>query len=177
MLRSSLIARLALLIAMGAVLHWIENAFLVPIPVPGARLGLANALTLYALYAWGLSHGIYVAAGRAFLGALIGGTLGTPASVMSFSGALTAALAMHLTLQLPVGPVGASIVGALSHNMAQLFVFALITMYAGVFTYAPYLILLAIPAGFITGIVAIQLLKYRGSIDQARNQLPSLEED
>ncbi len=176
MLRSSRIARLALLIAMGAVLHWIENAFPIPIPVPGARLGLANVLTLYALCAWGLTEGTYVAAGRAFLGALIGGTLGTPASIMSLSGAVVAAVAMHLILLLPVGLVGTSIVGALSHNMTQLSVFALMTLYPGVFVYAPYLILLAIPAGLVTGVIAVHLLKYRGSIDAVRARLHSSEE-
>ncbi|MFO8059815.1 MAG: Gx transporter family protein [Bacillota bacterium] len=161
------LTRLALLIAVGAVLHWLEAAVPAPVPVPGAKLGLANIVTLYAIVAWGLSSGLYVAAGRALLGSLVGGTFGTIAFAMSLSGAVTAALVMGLLLRLPLGPAGLSMMGALTHNMTQLAVFALVTRYAGVFVYTPYLILLALPAGLVTGLVALFFLKRSGYIAAA----------
>ena len=161
------LTRLALLIAVGAVLHWLEGAVPAPIPIPGAKLGLANIVTLYATVVWGLSGGLYVAGGRSVLGSLIGGTFGTVGFAMSFSGAVVAAIVMWLILKLPVGPVGVSIMGALAHNMMQLVVFALITRYMGVFFYAPYLIMLALPAGLITGLVAIFFLRRSGHIAAA----------
>lgn len=161
------ITRLALLIAMGAALHWIEGLLPVPLPIPGARLGLANVVTLYTIMMWGFGDGITVAAGRALLGSLLGGTFGTPAFAMSFTGATAATVAMHLILRFPVGPVGASIVGAAIHNMAQLTVFAVMTAYVGVFVYTPYLLALALPAGFITGLVAAHLLARSTTIESS----------
>lgn len=161
------VTRLALLIAVGAVLHWLEATVPAPIPVPGAKLGLANIVTLYAIVVWGFSGGLYVAAGRSVLGSLIGGTFGTVGFAMSFFGAVVSAAVMWLMFKLPVGPLGVSIVGALAHNMTQLTVFALITRYAGVFFYTPYLVLLALPAGLTTGLIAIFFLRRSGHIDAA----------
>ncbi len=156
--RTARMTRLALLIAAGGALHWIEAMFAVPVAVPGAKLGLANVVTLYAVIMWGLSDGLYVAVGRALFGSLLGGTFGTPAFAMSLSGGLVAACVMAAFYFVAgAGAVGASVAGAVSHNLTQLGVFALITRYAGVFVYSPYLILLAIPAGILTGLAASYL--------------------
>ncbi len=167
LLDSYRITRLALLIAMGAALHWVEGLLPVPLPIPGAKLGLANVVTLYTIVMWGLGDGLTVAAGRALLGSLLGGTFGTPAFAMSFTAAVAATVAMHLILRFPVGPVGASIAGAAVHNMAQLTVFSVMTAYAGVFVYTPYLLALALPAGFITGLTAAHLLARAGTIESS----------
>ena len=155
MSKTTSMTRLALLIAVGGAIHWVERMVGVPFPVPGAKLGLANVVTLYCIIMWGGSKGVYVAVGRTIFGSLLGGTFGTPAFAMSLSGGVAAALVMSAAyFLLPVGAVGASMSGAVTHNLTQLAVFALITRYPGVFVYSPYLILLAIPSGLVTGLIA-----------------------
>ncbi len=152
------ISRLALFIAMGAILHWIEGTLPAPIPVPGARLGLANLITLLAVLLWGTRDALIVAGGRAILGSLLGGTFGTLTFFMSFSGAFFAALVMAIVGHGPVGPVGLSVIGAAMHNITQLSVFYLVTAHVGVWAYLPPLLLLAVPAGAATGLAGAYLL-------------------
>lgn len=158
--RTTRMTRLALLIAAGGALHWIESMFAAPFAIPGAKMGLANVVTLYAVIMWGFSDGIYVAVGRTLFGSLLGGTFATPAFAMSLSGGLIAACVMAAVYFLAgAGAVGTSVAGAVSHNLTQLAVFAVITRYAGVFVYSPYLILMAIPAGLLTGLTASYLAR------------------
>ncbi len=152
------LSRLALFIAMGAILHWVEGTLPAPIPVPGAKLGLANLITLLAVVLWGTRDAVIVAAGRAMLGSLLGGTFGTLAFFMSFGGAISAALVMSLASMSPMGPVGLSVIGAATHNVAQLFIFYGVTGYSGVWMYLPPLLGLAAPAGAATGAAGGYLL-------------------
>ncbi len=151
------IARLAVFIAIGAVLHWVESLLPAPLPIPGAKLGMANLITLLAVTRWGLADGFYVAAGRALLGSLLGGTFGTLTFAMSTSGSVTAALAMGAMTLLPLSLIGISVIGALTHNVIQLGVFFLVTGYAGVWVYLPYLIVLALPSGIAIGVLGLYL--------------------
>ncbi len=143
---------------MGAILHWIEGTLPAPIPIPGARLGVANLITLLAVVMWGTRDALIVAAGRAVLGSLLGGTFGTLTFAMSSGGAIGAALVMSLAALGPIGPVGLSVLGAATHNVSQLSIFYLVTRYAGVWIYLPPLLALAVPAGAATGVAGAYLL-------------------
>ncbi|MFP4200242.1 MAG: Gx transporter family protein [Bacillota bacterium] len=152
------LSRLALFIAMGAILHWVEGTLPAPVPIPGAKLGLANLITLLAVVMWGVRDALVVAVGRALLGSLLGGTFGTLAFFMSTGGAVSAALIMSLASLSPIGPVGLSVIGAATHNVAQLFIFYGVTGYPGVWIYLPPLLGLAAPAGAATGTAGGYLL-------------------
>ncbi len=152
------LTRLALFIAMGAILHWVEGTLPAPVPIPGARLGVANLVTLLAVLTWGARDAIIVAAGRAVLGSLLGGTFGTLTFLMSSGGAVGAALLMSLGSLTPMGPVGLSVLGAATHNIAQLSIFYFVTDYPGVWVYLPPLLGLAVPAGAATGVAGGYLL-------------------
>lgn len=147
------LTRLALLVAVALALHAVEAA-LPALPVPGARLGLANLATLIALVVLGSRAAITVAVVRSILGSAIVGTFLAPAFFMSLSGALVSAIVMAISYRL--GPrfslVGVSLAGALAHNMAQLAVAVVLIGY-GVMAYAPYLIVFALPAGAVTGVL------------------------
>jgi heptaprenyl diphosphate synthase len=64
---------LSLLVALGTVLHVVEGMLLVPLPLPGVKLGLANIVTLFALHLYGFRAGMAVAMARVFLGSLLSG--------------------------------------------------------------------------------------------------------
>lgn len=146
-----------ILAAMGIILHFVESLLPAIAPVPGAKLGLANIITLMALVVLGIKGGGQVLFLRIFLGSLMAGTFLTLPFYLSLSGGVMAFLGMSTGLYLGrdrFSLVGVSILGALSHNLGQLGAVAIIIGNLGVFYYLPYLALLAIPTGFVVGMGA-----------------------
>lgn len=152
---------LALLIAMASVLHVVESWLPLPLPVPGIKLGLANIVSLIVIVMFGWRDAIYVAIVRVFLVSLFGGIFFGPAFAMSVSGAIGSTLVMayvyrhwHPGFSL----IGISIIGATIHNVVQIAVAALLVSSVTLLWYLPYLILVALPTGFVTGMTTIYFI-------------------
>ncbi|HHT27769.1 MAG TPA: hypothetical protein GXZ82_11030 [Firmicutes bacterium] len=153
-------ARLGLLLALATVLYVVE-AQLPLLPLPGARLGLANLVTLLALYGWGLREAFQIALLRQVLGGMFTGTLLGMPFFFGLAGAVSSTLVMALLLTLGRGrthPVLVSIWGAIAHNMAQLGVAYLFIQQRAVLAYLPFLLYLALPSGAVIGYLAKVLL-------------------
>ncbi|HWR07982.1 Gx transporter family protein [Sporomusa sp.] len=145
----------ALLVAMAATLHVIEGWLPVPMPVPGAKLGLANTISLVALVIFGWQEAIYIAVTRVLIGSLFGGALFGPSFIMSMGGALISIIVMtHIYNHYGhiFSLVGVSVAGAVAHNIAQVALAAIIVYSPGLLWYVPYLLLFAIPTGLFTGL-------------------------
>ena len=143
-------AVLGLLCAMAVALSFLEG--LLPVlPVPGAKLGLSNIVTMYALSVMGLPAALAVAAVKGLFALLRGGT----ACLMSLAGGLLSTLLMAAVLPLAgraLTFVGIGVVGAVGHNAAQLGV-AMVIMDPSLIYYGPWLLLMALLAGVLTGTV------------------------
>lgn len=152
---------LSLFVAMAAVLHVVETWIPIPLPVPGAKLGLANIIAVLTIALYGWRAALSVAVLRVLLGSLLGGTLLGPAFAMSLCGALLSTGIMaygYRHWQPRFSIVGISVIGAATHNLAQIVVAALLVVSPGLLWYLPYLLLFAIPTGLGTGLVACYLL-------------------
>ncbi|MGE5554024.1 MAG: Gx transporter family protein [Betaproteobacteria bacterium] len=163
------LSRLAMLLALGIVLYLVEGLFFGPLPVPGAKLGLANIVTLLALLAYGWRWAFLLAVLRVTLGSLLSGAFFSLGFMLALSGATAATLVMAGGRRLAgerLSPVGVSVLGALSHNLAQLAVFALWARHAGVFYYLPPLLLLAVPTGLLTGLAGAYLWQRWPELDR-----------
>lgn len=162
-LRMQKMVRLSLLVAGAAVLHVVESWIPVPLPIPGARLGLANTVTLAVVLAYGLKEAIALAVLRALLGSLLGGTFLTVGFFLSFSGAVTSAAAMgalESAVGKRIGATGLSLAGAVTHNVTQLIVASLMISHFGLFVYLPYLLFFAIPTGYFVGLLGGLLYRH-----------------
>lgn len=153
---------LALLVAIGLVLHLVENALPNPFVLPGAKLGLANIVTLLGLVLFGFRDGMIIAFLRVMLGNLLGGTLFSIPFFLSFAGGIFSACVMGLSLILLkkewISVIGVSLLGAASHNLAQLIVASVIMNQIGIlFVYMPYLMTVAMLTGFFIGLASIFL--------------------
>ena len=149
--------RIALLSAYAIALHGFES--LLPSPIPWLRLGLANIITLVALYLYGFRVAMMVTLIRVTLSSLFTGTFLGPGFMLSLGGGVTSTLAMGYVLSLVprlFSPVGLSVIGALFHNMAQLLLaYVLIIQRLGaVLLISPFIILLGVVTGTVNGIVA-----------------------
>lgn len=143
----------AVLVSLAACLHALEG-LLPPLPVPGARLGLANLVTTVTLYALGPAHALAVAAGRSLLGSLLSGKFLGLGFAMSLAGATVSALAMAVARAfLGARPVPTSTAGGLVHNLTQAGV-AYLAIGPGILPYLPGLVVLGLLAGWVTGRLA-----------------------
>ncbi|MFQ5866606.1 MAG: Gx transporter family protein [bacterium] len=155
---------ISVLIALASTLQIVESLF--PHPLPWLRLGLANMITLTSLVIFGYAIAVQVAVLRTILSSFLLGTFFTPGFFLSFSGALMSALVMggiyslgrvakgNPSRRYPFGfsIIGVSILGAVTHNVTQLFVaYFFLIRHRGVFLILPFLIVAAVITGFITG--------------------------
>ena len=84
----------AVLTAMALALSYLESGFplSLAIPIPGVKLGLANIVTVFALYALGPGQALLILLARCFLGAVFAGNMN--ALIFSLLGGVTAMLVM-----------------------------------------------------------------------------------
>lgn len=159
------IRRLAALVAAASVLQVAES--LLPHPLPGVRLGLANVMTLVAMVGLGAQAAIALTVVRTLVSAILLGTLFAPAFWLSFAGgfASTSVMAgLYLwSRRFPAvgfGLVGISVAGAVTHIMVQVaLVYLVFVRNAGVLLLWPWLGLAAAAAGVLTGLVAAQAIE------------------
>jgi len=152
--------KIALLVAFACVLQIAES--LIPHPIPGLRLGLANMLTLTAMVVLGFRYALEVAVLRTVLSAFIMGTFMSPTFILSFSGAVLSTLIMgffywlsgvHRRFRLSI--IGISIIGAFCHNLVQLYLaYLLLVKHEGIFVFLPWLSIGAVATGWVVGVVA-----------------------
>jgi len=154
--------RIALLSAYAIAIHSFEN--LLPTPIPWLRLGIANIITLATLVLYGFRAAMMVTLIRVILSSIFIGTFLGPGFIMSFGGGVTSTFAIGVVFSLfprLFGPVGLSLIGALFHNMAQLFLayVMFVQKIEPILIVSPILILLGTITGIVNGVIAGMLIK------------------
>ncbi|MDO9535075.1 MAG: Gx transporter family protein [Bacillota bacterium] len=158
---------LALLVAFAVAVHTVEASIPVPIPVPGAKLGLANVITLLTIVFYGYRSGLIVASLRSIIGSFLIGNFMGFGFYLSFSGAVLSSLVMGLFMILyrreKVSLVSVSLAGAVTFNVVQLALASVMVQNILLFRgYLPFLLLLAVPTGIFTGLAVTYLEKVAG---------------
>ncbi|HYG58409.1 MAG TPA: Gx transporter family protein [Symbiobacteriaceae bacterium] len=154
------LTRLSLLVALGLMLALVERQLPPPVPVPGVRLGLANAATLVALGMAGPWAALAVWFARFVLAAVFSGALFGPGFLVGGAGGLAAWAAMAaLSRQGRFGAPGLSVAGAVAHHVGQLCAAAALTATPEVVLLLPALVGLGAPVGFFTGAAVESLLR------------------
>ncbi len=156
------ITRLAMLLAISIVLSILEG-FIPTGPIPGIKLGLANAVVLYILYKDGIGEAIVISIMRVLLAGMLKGTIFQMGFWMSVAGMVLSLAAMILFKLLfkKFSIIGVSIIGAVFHSIGQILVAIIYlgTVYVGY--YLPILVLVSVFTGILTGFIAKNLLKIK----------------
>lgn len=165
---------ISMLITMATVLHVFEG-LLPALPVTGARLGLANIITLTAIVYFGGKKSLMVVIGRTVLGSLFGPGLVSIGAAMSLAGGLFSWSLMTLSYKVAKGHfslIGISLVGAVAHNIAQLAVASFFLEDIAIVSMLPILMIFALPTGIMVGLVARSLVRAMDNIPflQARRR-------
>lgn len=139
---------IALALALSYTERFIPLQMLVPLP--GVKLGLANIVTLIALYLLKTRHAFMILTARCVLGSLFGG--GITGLMFSLLGGLLAMSVMAGVKRLKLFSVyGVSILGAAAHNVGQILAAMALMQSVYVAAYLPYLLVVAVFTGLFTG--------------------------
>ena len=129
---------------------------IIPRPLPWMRLGLANAITLYAFSVMKPKEVLFVVVGRVVATSLLLGTFLSMGFLLSITGALSSFVVMLLLHRLCgrwLSLVGISILGAVSSNAAQLLVVNAVFIGSRLSYYLlPFLFLFALIGGVVSGL-------------------------
>lgn len=153
------ITRLALLTAIALTIFLAEAQIPALTAVPGVKLGLANIVTVYAMFALGPGDALLVLSARVFLGAVFSGQPMT--LIYSAAGGLLSWCVLCLLGRLLTDRQIwlASPVAAIFHNLGQLLAAAAVLRSWSVLAWLPYLVIAAVLAGLFTGAAAQALIK------------------
>lgn len=159
------IAFCAVFTSLALVLSILENYFPIGllIPVPGIKLGLANIITVFAIVTLAPLDTIIIIVIRCLIMGLITGPV---AFLFSITGALLAFIVMLILVKGLGGVfsvVGISMGGAVAHNIGQIAAAVFLMKDMGlIFSYLPFLMLIALFTGALTGFAAIPVIKNTG---------------
>lgn len=158
--RARKLTELALLTAVALILFAVELRLPNLLPIPGVKLGLANVVTVYAVYRYRPREAALILVARVLLGSLFAGSALT--LLYSLAGSL-----LCLAGMLPLRRVMperllwlCSVLGAVLHNLGQMAVAVLVTSTPAIAGYLPLLLVAGCIAGAFTGLCA-QLLVAR----------------
>jgi heptaprenyl diphosphate synthase len=153
---ASELTRLSLLTAIALIIFIVEQQVPFPLPIPGAKLGLANIITVYAVNRCRSGGVLLLVLARIFLGSLFGGAFLSPAMIFSLAGGL-----LCLAGMLPLRKILdekhiwlGSIFGAVLHNTGQIIAAVFVMKTAAVIGYYPFLLVIGCIAGAFTGLTA-----------------------
>lgn len=150
---------ISLLVAQAMILSFIERMIPVSFAMPGAKLGLANIITLVSLYLFGFKEALFIVFLRTFLTDALFGSVAR--FLYSISGGLLSLFAMYLIMKIgkdKVSTMGISIVGAVFHSIGQVLVAALVIQNIKIVMYLPYLTIVSVGTGLFVGITVKYLL-------------------
>mgnify|MGYP003211095064 CR=1 FL=1 len=164
------VTRLALLTAIALTIFMVEAQIPVAVPIPGVKLGLANIVTVYTVFALGAGDALLVLLCRVFLGAVFSGQMMT--LLYSLGGGLLCWLAMvGLKRILTAKQIWlCSPLAAICHNLGQLLVAAGVMKTWAVLAYLPYLVIAGAGAGLFTGLCAQFLMQRLDRLELGRKE-------
>lgn len=157
----------ALLISLALALSYFERfiPLQMVVPLPGVKLGLANIVTLAALYLLGAKSALIILVLRCLLGAMFGG--GITSLLFSITGGLLAMAVMAAASRIRIFSIyGVSILGAAAHNIGQICAAMLLMKSIYIAAYLPYLLGVAVFTGLATGAAGAGVLRILASARQ-----------
>ena len=148
------ITRIGLLSSAAVILFVLEG--LAPRPLPWMKLGLGNLPVLVALLIHGVGAAFGVSGVKLLLGGLLSGSLGGPAFVIGAGAGWASLLVMAVARRVAGGmfsPIGLSILGASTHQVAQLFIAQHYVGHIGLLSLLPLSLFSGLLSGGLIGLL------------------------
>ena len=154
---------LSMLTAIALTIFMVEAQIPPLTPIPGIKMGLANIITVFTVFAIGPKEAASVLFVRIFLGAVFAGNFST-IFYSAAGGALAIVVTIFLRKILTENQLWvAGVMGAIAHSIGQMAMAVTITAPPGLIAYLPIMIVASIISGTFTGFCA-QFLVNRGNL-------------
>ncbi len=156
------ITLLAILLSTGIVLQIFENYLPIISIIPGGKLGIANIVTMLCINLFDVKTSFILCVLRPVLSATLYG--GITQMFYGLAGGLLSFVFMAFIIKKcdKFSYIGAGIIGASAHNVAQIAVAVLMYSNTYIFTYLPVLLILSLISGYFTGFCStIIIQKYK----------------
>lgn len=151
-------AQVALLAALALIFSYVEALIPYNPGIPGIKLGIANVVTVIALYKFSAKEAAAVSLIRIFIaGLLFTGLFGMLYSLAGAALSLAGMILLKKTRLFSV--IGVSMAAGVLHNMGQLLVAAALIEDLRIFFYYPVLMFSGIIAGILVGIISVFILR------------------
>ena len=152
------VARVALMASLALIFSYVEAIIPYNPGIPGIKLGIANVVTVIALYKYGWKEAASVSVIRIIVaGLLFNGVFGM---LYSLAGAVLSLIGMiGLKKTGLFSVIGVSMAAGVLHNMGQLLVAAALIEDLRIFFYFPVLLFSGIAAGILVGIISTMVLR------------------
>ena len=154
--RTRKIAMCGVLTTLAMIFSYIES--IIPIPVPGIKLGVANIAIVSVLYIVGAKEAFVVDGLRITLTALLFGNLNSFLFSM-FGGVLSIVVMIILKKMRWLSEIGVSVAGGVTHNIGQIVAAIWIMGSSAIALYLPVLLISGVITGIVIGIVAGMVMK------------------
>lgn len=143
--------------ALAFAFTYVEFLLPIDVGVPGIKLGLANVVTLFALYRLGLVDAVAVNLVRIILAGFLFNASAVP---YSLCGAALSLLVMVLLKKTDwLSPTGVSVAGAVAHNLGQVICSAILMRTTAIVWYFFVLVVSGVIGGCIVGLLAAWIMK------------------
>lgn len=152
------------MLTLALILGYIDSMIPMPVPVAGIKLGLANLVILYGIYRLKVTDTILISLIRVILSGLM--FAGLSGIIFSMAGAVLSLAVMYIMKRFTnYHIITISVCGSLAHIMGQLIVAGSIMGMNIIPYYAPILMLSALLAGAIIGILDTVILDRTAGIN------------
>ena len=152
------VALCGLLLAMMLILGWIEKQ--IPTPHPAMKLGLSNSVLIFAVYMLDIPTAFVLMFFKVFLSNVMFGSLGVSFAMGLAGGAVSLTAMVLLSRMKGMHPVTVSIVGGVMHHVGQIIMAQLVVNTPGLMVSLPFLMLMGLFFGAVTGVCADRVMKY-----------------
>ena len=161
---------MAMLTAIALTIFMIEAQIPLPIPIPGIKLGLANIITVYAVFVLGPREALLILLCRILLGAMFAGQV--MSLLYSLAGGCMSLVVMiglsHFLTKEQIWIAG--IIGAMAHNIGQMAIAVAVTRTPALAVYLPFLLIAGSIAGSFTGLCSQVSIRHLEKLPWAQGE-------
>jgi len=152
------VAYFGVFVSLALIFSYVETLIPINLGIPGVKLGLANLITVIALYKMDVKGAFLISVSRIVLSGFIFGNLF--AILYSLSGGILSLLLMFLLKKSDRFSVyGVSMAGGVFHNVGQLLMAMLVVESVSIGGYLPLLLIAGLLTGTLIGVVSNEMLK------------------
>ena len=148
---------------LGCALLFSYVEFLIPLPVsiPGFKLGLANIITYLLMEKYGIHDAVTVSLLRVLLSSVLFGSI--TGLLFSAGGCVFSVITLYLLFRPgceKFSHLCRCICSAAAHNLGQIIAAAILYGVSSSAFYLPYLLLVSVPCGILTGVIVTILIRH-----------------